>query len=163
MKRSCYPLAATLAVLLTGLAAPARAQGVPFGGPTYNPPVNPILNLNRQGSLPGINYFNLVQPQIQFGSSINQLQQQAGQLQSEITGAGNAAGLVTGHPVAFGNLSHYYAFRGLAGVSGGGLVGGFGFGQGGLQGGFSGGGGGGFNRPGQVGGQGGASQTGGYR
>jgi hypothetical protein len=144
MKRSCYALAATLAVLLTGLAAPARAQGIPFGGPTYNPPVNPILNLNRLGSPPGINYFNLVQPQIQFGSSINQLQLQTGQLQSDITAVGTGAVLATGHPVAFGNLSHYYAFRGLAGVSGG-AVGGFGFGG---QGGLSGGAGGGFNRPG---------------
>jgi hypothetical protein len=115
-----YPLCpAALAVLLAGLGSPARAQGIPFGGPAYQPPVNPIVNITRQGAPPGLNYYNIVQPQLQFQASISQLQQQTTQLQAAATAVGPGATLTSGHPVFYGNLTHYYSTRGLAGVGAG--------------------------------------------
>ena len=121
-------LAAALAVLIGGIGSPARAQ-VGFGGQIGQPAVPPILNLNRLGAPPGLNYYNIVQPQIQATSAIAQLQQQQSQLQYGATAVGPGANLVTGHPVFYGNYSHFYATRGLAGVgaAGGGGLGGAGF------------------------------------
>jgi hypothetical protein len=119
--------AAALALLVGSVGSPARAQ-VRFGGQIGQPAVPPILNLNRLGAPPGLNYYNIVQPQIQSQSAIAQLQQQA-QIQFGATAVGPGANLVTGHPVFYGNYSHFYATRGLAGVgaAGGGGVGGAGF------------------------------------
>jgi hypothetical protein len=78
------------------------------------PPVPAILNLNRFGAPPGLNYYNIVQPQVQAQAAIAQLQQQ--QTQYGATAVGPGAALSTGHPVFFGNYSHFYATRGLAGV-----------------------------------------------
>lgn len=111
-----YHFGAAVALLAGGLASPVQAQGIPFGGPGYQPPVPPIINITRQGAPAGINYYNIVQPQVQFGSNINQLQQRTSLLQAEASAAGPGANLSTGHPVFFGNYSHFYATRGLAGV-----------------------------------------------
>jgi hypothetical protein len=119
---------AALALLVGSVGAPARAQGPTFGGPGNQPAVPPILNLNRLGAPPGVNYYNIVQPQVQFQSAISQLQQQTSQLQYAATAVGPGASLATGHPVSYGNYSHYYAIRGLAG---GGAYGGGGLGTGG--------------------------------
>src|SRR5947208_2204631 len=109
--------AAALALAVASAGAPARAQAPSFGVPNQ-PPVAPILNLNRLGAPPGVNYYNIVQPQVQFQSAISQLQQQTTQLQYAATAVGPGANLATGHPVFYGNYSHYYATRGLAGVGG---------------------------------------------
>jgi hypothetical protein len=159
-------LVAAIAVLMTGLGASAQ-QPIGFGGPGYNPPLSPYLNLNRVGAPPAINYYNLVQPQVQFGSSIVGLQQQQGVLQTEIAaGGGPTTALPTGHSVAFGNLSHFYSQRGLAGVGGGGVGGFGGVGVGGAAGGVAGGAAGGVaGGGGAMGrtGQGGAPTGGGIR
>jgi hypothetical protein len=85
----------------------ARAQG------PYRPPVSPYLNLVRPGN-PGLNYYNLVRPQVEFGNSIVGLQQQVGALGTEVAleAQGQTTFPTTGHPTTFGNYSHY--FPGLA-------------------------------------------------
>jgi hypothetical protein len=136
MKARRLGLAAALALLVGGVGSPVRAQG--FGGQINQPAVPPILNLNRLGAPPGLNYYNIYQPQIQAQSAIAQLQQQA-QIQYGATAVGPGANLVTGHPVFYGNYSHFYATRGLAGV--GASAGGAGYGGGPIapQGGLGGG------------------------
>jgi hypothetical protein len=67
-------LAAGVLVLLA--AGSARAQGTyqrPQTNPFGTPAVSPYLNLNRPG-LPGINYFNLVQPQVETYNHLQQLE-----------------------------------------------------------------------------------------
>jgi hypothetical protein len=97
-----------LVVAACGLAAclwggSARAQGL------YRPPVSPYLNLVRPGN-PGLNYYNLVRPQVEFGNSILGLQQQVGALGTEVALEGQAQTALptTGHATVFGNYSHYY-------------------------------------------------------
>lgn len=144
---------AALALLVGSVGAPAHAQG--FGGSFNQPAVPPILNLNRFGAPPGLNYYNIVQPQLQFQAAISQLQQQTSQLQVGASAVGPGASLATGHPVFYGNYSHYYALRGLAGAGGYGAAGGSygGAGRFGAGGQFSGAGGGtGFGRGGMPGG-----------
>src|SRR5205807_1068466 len=67
------------------------------------------------GAPPGVNYYNIVQPQVQAQTAIAQLQQQV-QTQVLATSVGPGSGLSTGHPVFFGNYYHYYSTRGLAGI-----------------------------------------------
>lgn len=115
--------AAALALLLGSVVSPAHAQVPQFGGPINQPAVPPILNLNRFGAPPGLNYYNIVQPQVQSQDAISQLQQQTAQIQSQASAVGPGATLTTGHPVSYGNYSHFYALRGfplrgLAGVGG---------------------------------------------
>jgi hypothetical protein len=108
------------------------------------PTTSPYLNLLRPGAAPAINYFGLVQPQINTSQNISQLQQQVGVLDSTLLNSGmttNAptAGsvLTTGHPVVFFNYGAYFPMpgrgrigggagglgaRGVGGVGGGGLV-----------------------------------------
>jgi hypothetical protein len=82
----------------------ARAQG------QYRPAVSPYLNLTRPGN-PGVNYYNLVRPQFQFGESIQGLQQQVGTLGAEVRTEAQAQAPLptTGHPVQFMSYSHYFA------------------------------------------------------
>jgi hypothetical protein len=68
------------------------------------------LNLIRTGSDPGINYYGLVRPQIDFRRDILGLGQQynnlSGMLASEAQSTGQP--LMTGHPIRFQNYLHYY-------------------------------------------------------
>ena len=86
-------LAGGIAVLLA-VAGPAWAQtGVPSTG---RPTVSPYLNLTRRGQSPALNYYNLVRPQVEFYSSIQQLQQQVGSNRSALNTleqAGTQSGL----------------------------------------------------------------------
>jgi hypothetical protein len=101
----------------------------------YQPPINPYINILRGGAPAAVNYFNIVQPQLQFNEAIGQLQTQQN-LQGQAIATGSALGATTGHPVAFGNYSHYYSMRGMGmgGMGGGsmGTIGGYGMGGGGL-------------------------------
>jgi hypothetical protein len=101
---------------VAGAGSPALAQ-TPFGGNLYQPPVSPYLNILRTGAPPALNYYNIVQPQFQFGNQISQLQMSQQQL------PGAALGTTTGHPVQFGSYLHYYS-RGI-GVGTGTLSGGY--------------------------------------
>jgi hypothetical protein len=117
----------TALLFATAIWAPhAHAQtGIPFqpnalgstGGP-YQSPINPYINILRGGAYPAVNYFNIVQPQLQFNSAIGQLQTQQNLLGQAIANP-NVLGESTGHPTAFGNWTHYYSYQG-AGVGGGG-------------------------------------------
>jgi hypothetical protein len=137
MKPSWAGFLAVLALLVAG--AGARAQAPTFGS-ANQPAVSPYLNLLRAGAPPALNWFNIAQPQQQFSSSINTLQQQVNTNQAAITtGMGVTTGpLVTGHMAYFGNYYPYYNIRamgamgamGTTGMGRGGLGGGMGYGLG---------------------------------
>jgi hypothetical protein len=112
-------LAMTLGALALVLGVcPARAQAQ-YRTPSYSP----YLNLLRPGNQ-AINYYGLVRPQFDTRNQLLGLQQQAAATAYEIQ---NPSGqMVTGHPVQFLNLSHYYG----GGFGRGGIGGGGGFGAG---------------------------------
>jgi hypothetical protein len=78
-----------------------------------------------------VNYFNLVQPQLQFNSAIGQLGVQQTALGQAISNPA-ISGLTTGHPVMFGNYGHYYSSS-FTPSSGGGMGISSGFGVGGMR------------------------------
>jgi hypothetical protein len=133
-------LSGLLAVGLLAWVAPGRAGAqAPFNQPgyvqPYRPVVSPYLNLLRGGQGAALNYYNLVRPQVQFGNSIQQLQQQTTLNQQSITGLQQQqlGGIApTGHPIQF--LNHRQYFLNYGGTGGG-------------QTGFAGGTGQGFARP----------------
>jgi hypothetical protein len=93
------------------LAAPAawgqvyfRPVTNPYGAPT----VSPYLNLFRGGAPAGLNYYNLVRPQIDTAASIYQLQQNPYVRSGVSLATDPYAGAVTGHPTRFFNYSHYF-------------------------------------------------------
>jgi hypothetical protein len=85
-------------IVVAAGTARAQTQGVP---PNGRPAVSPYLNLNRRGASPGINYYNLVRPQTDFFSSIQQLQQQVGANRTAITGIEQGAGQAGLPPTGF--------------------------------------------------------------
>jgi hypothetical protein len=105
-------------VLAGWLSLAGRAEAQPGIGINRPPgvvggPVSPYINLLRQGSPAGINYYGLVRPQFQFQNSIQGLQSQVTTLGSQVatdTQGANAMP-VTGHPVQFFNYSHYFGGR----------------------------------------------------
>src|SRR6516164_5963777 len=105
MKRHVFAVA--LAVVFWTSTAPSWAQV-----PGYRPPVSPYVNLgqrNFQGNSPGIIYYGIVRPQLEFGNSISQLQRQQAVQGQEIATQEQASTLPpTGHPVGFLNHSSYF-------------------------------------------------------
>jgi len=100
--------------------------------PIARPPVSPYLNLLRQGSSSANNYYNRVRPQVDFRSSLQQLQQQA--VTQQTAGVAEQAGLpVTGHRSSFFSEGRYYLNNFSGGVGGGGGVAGFGLPAGGAR------------------------------
>jgi hypothetical protein len=102
---------------------------------TYTPPympgpaVSPYLNLFRNN--PAINYYGIVQPQLQTAQQLQQIQTYLNQplnANQATLGTGvpvqNQMVTTTGHPVMFQNYSYYYPV--YSGGGGGGLGGGFG-------------------------------------
>jgi hypothetical protein len=139
MKRLVLASFATLGLLAT--ASPGHAQFTyipPATSPFYRPPVSPYLNLALPGNS-ALNYFGLVQPQIQ---TANQLQILQGQLlqQQTLGGYGGAGGygypgagvLITGYGAGFQNHWGFFQnWRTRGAVLGaGGLGGGLGGGPG---------------------------------
>jgi hypothetical protein len=106
-------LAGSVALLLVcGTATALHAQTL--SGVNPNPPaVSPYLNINRAGAPAGVNYYNLVQPQVQFQSAINNLQQNQAALAQSVYGqpAGNQPPLTSGHAASFGDYLHYFPSR----------------------------------------------------
>src|SRR5262249_10801461 len=89
------------AVGLLAAAAPGHAQFIynqPATSPFYRPVISPYLNLGLPGN-PAINYFGLVQPQINTANQLGLLQGQLFQQQAVLgTGYGYPGGvLVTGY------------------------------------------------------------------
>jgi hypothetical protein len=105
MRCFCFSVALTV-IAFSGNSVLAQTIG---GQNPSGPAVSPYLNLMRVGAPIGVNYYDLVRPQIQFQSAISNLQQnQAGLIQGLSTG-GTADSLVTtGHPAMFGNYGHYF-------------------------------------------------------
>ncbi len=81
--------------------------------PFQRPAVSPYLNMTRGGN-PAINYFGLVQPQLNTAKSILQLQvqqqtmPQLGQPFAPLDGSAGFSLPETGHPTAFFNYSTYF-------------------------------------------------------
>ena len=97
---------ALLAALGLGTLVPGRAaaQVVP-----YRPAVSPYINLGSPFADPGIMYYGIVRPELQFQRSIQGLQQRQLVLGQEVAAEErNAALPPTGHPVGFFNQSPYF-------------------------------------------------------
>jgi hypothetical protein len=96
------------------------------------PPVSPYLNMFRSGN-PAIDYYGIVQPQLQTQQQLFQMQTILSQPANNINQYGLGMGMgtggqsqdqmvnMTGHPVMFMNYSYYYPMMG--GQGGGGLGG----------------------------------------
>jgi hypothetical protein len=128
---------AALALLIGWSASASQAQPIYRGsaGSIGRPAYSPYLNLLRGGD-PGVNYYGLVRPEIDFRNSVQNLQQQITQgFNATNQAIDQVTGLpLTGHGVVFLNTSHYFAgsgalrsgaYRqgGLAGGTFGGAVG----------------------------------------
>jgi hypothetical protein len=93
--------------LAAGLALMAGSLGASqVQGQSPSPGYSPYLNLARPGS-PGINYYGLVRPQIDFRTSLQQLQRNTTSLQSQFSQA-TGGDLGTGHPAAFMYYGGFY-------------------------------------------------------
>jgi hypothetical protein len=109
--------------------APLRAQ-LPIGG--YTPPIqqrptiSPYLNLNRFGTNPAINYFDLVRPQVLTQQQLLNLRLQQGMLAGDVANLGTQIAPLdqqvplstTGHPVRYFDWSRYFPLYGLPAGSG---------------------------------------------
>ena len=112
MKRIMLALATALGVLVA--AERAQAQVIlpgPPQNPYLQPQVSPFLNINRGGN-PAINYFGIVQPQLQAAQQLQALQMQQAQMlqlgMGTVDPAAAGAAPVTGlHPQYF-NYGHYF-------------------------------------------------------
>jgi hypothetical protein len=122
----------TLAVVVTLTsivleASPARAQ-FPTSPPRYpSPAVSPYLNLLRRGTIPGVNYYGLVRPEMEMRRNLQSLQRQVTQTQSNVdmmTVAGASTGLpFTGKTASFMNTYGYFMNLSPAGGTGYGTLG----------------------------------------
>jgi hypothetical protein len=107
------------AALLVGcFLAPAAAQAQ-YIRPANQPRVSPYLNLLRGGSTFGNNYYNLVRPDLEFRSSIVQLQTQTQTQQQDIVGLETARVPTTGHAFGFQNQMGYFNNVSTGGMGGG--------------------------------------------
>jgi hypothetical protein len=112
---------AVIGLLTVSVAAQAQAPGfVPRPGPVFTPPpaFSPYLNLIRNGNSPGVNYYGLVRPQLEFRSAmqnlqgqVNMNQQMIGQMQNQSLQMSD-----TGHSTMFMNLNGYFMNSGGTGA-----------------------------------------------
>lgn len=119
MRNLLLGITAVLAML--SLSDAVQAQPRP-GISTYSPPaVSPYLNLLRPGTLPAVNYFALVQPQIQTDQDIQGLSAGVNQNRQSLTNM-NSLMSSTGHATQFMNLGGYFlnGAGGSTGSAGGG-------------------------------------------
>jgi hypothetical protein len=113
MNKKEKPMNRSLPVIWLAIAwlwAPSllHAQAYPRPGNPNAPPVfSPYLNLLRGGN-PAFNYYGLVRPEMEWRNSVRSLQQQINQLPGTLGVEEPGAGLVTGHPIQFMSLSHYF-------------------------------------------------------
>ncbi len=142
---ACVPQVIAICFVLGSQVEEAKAQ--PSLGEN-RPAFSPYLNLLRPGGSTTLNYFGLVNPQLDFMNAAGSLQQQITNQQSLGQGASS---LQTGHAAVFMNLGGYFQTiragggaggnQGIGGVgqvqfgnaglgAGGGQIGGAGFGQG---------------------------------
>jgi hypothetical protein len=113
-----------LMAVVSMAASDDRTWAQPPGQPPFRTPTtSPYLNLFRGGS-PAVNYYNLVRPQFEVNSALNQLQQQVGLNRQglsalELSANRAASGLPpTGYVPQFQNHRAYFM------TYGGGMMGG---------------------------------------
>ncbi len=140
-----------VAILCLSQKASAQLGGGRIDRPLDIPTFSPYINLLRDNGSPGLNYFGLVRPQLEFaqqnqqlGQNFQALQMQQGQQMRMTGGYGYSQLGVTGHPVVFNSFGggrfgggYTGAAAGGGGFGGGGQGGGFGAQGGGLNGGFN--------------------------
>jgi hypothetical protein len=107
---------ATICGLFMLGACVAHAQGPyvrPQTGPVARPALSPYLNLLHGGN-PAINYYGLVRPQQEFGSAIQEIQNEMSAPHPMLTGANGATNLpITGHPSRFFSYQgHFFTHLG---------------------------------------------------
>jgi hypothetical protein len=120
--KTCKQLLLSLSILL--LVAGIVSAQPPFAGQSNSPTLSPYLNLSGFGGAGILNYFTLVQPQLQQQNQINQQQAQIQQLQRGGSGGNrpvtsnvrgnplnNAPIRGTGHASGYFNYSHYYQLQ----------------------------------------------------
>ncbi len=100
---------ALLAWAATGEAQGQTPAARPGTVPTSPPPISPYLNLLRRGTIPAVNYYGLVRPQVEFRNSLQHLQQQVSEVAAPAAEAEAGPPLpATGHPVQFMNHARYF-------------------------------------------------------
>jgi hypothetical protein len=116
MKVCFRALLGSMVFLAVGATAQAQYPGA-------RPTVTPWLNLYRAGNPAALNYYNLVRPELDFRSSIAQLQLQTGANQQGIADLASApAGpVVTGHAAGFMTHNGYFQTQSGGGSAGGGF------------------------------------------
>jgi hypothetical protein len=72
-----FRIVGLMAVMSMAASADSTWAQPPTQPPLRTPTTSPYLNLLRGGS-PGVTYYNLVRPQFEVNSALNQLQQQVG-------------------------------------------------------------------------------------
>lgn len=120
-----FPLLCLISVLCVCSAAGAQGISRPGSTPTFSP----YLNMLRQDSGPGQNYFGLVRPQLNFAQQNQQLSQGLNALQMQqnsmmpmsMMGMGYSQLGTTGHPVLFNSFGTSPFSGGYTGLSGGGM------------------------------------------
>jgi hypothetical protein len=95
-----WHLVAVLALVVVSIGANRVQAQAPSSG------YSPYLNLVRPGS-PGMNYYGLVRPEVEFRNNLQQLQRNTTRLQSQLSQA-TGGDLATGHPSAFMYYGGYY-------------------------------------------------------
>jgi hypothetical protein len=122
---TCVPQAIAICFVFGAQVEEAKAQ--PSLGEN-RPAFSPYLNLLRPGGSTTLNYFGLVNPQLDFMNAAGSLQQQITTQQSLSQGASS---LQTGHAAVFMNLGGYFQTIRAGGGAGGnqGIGGGVGQGQ----------------------------------
>lgn len=107
--------------LLVGLSVACAAQALwtqpvwaqaPGFNPSARPTFSPWLNLNRRGTSSAVNYYGIIRPQVNFSSSIQQLQQQAALPPAEESARAAGELPATGHVAGFLNHNKYFMNRG---------------------------------------------------
>jgi hypothetical protein len=104
-----WHLAAVFAIVVVSLGA-SQVHGQPPPG------YSPYLNLARPGN-PGMNYYGLVRPEVEFRNNLQQLQRNTARLQTDL-GQATGGDLSTGHPSAFMYFGGYYSGIGRGGLQG---------------------------------------------
>jgi hypothetical protein len=112
MNRTLVVAVASLGLFGWALAPRACAQGGNYVRPGYGSspaPVSPWLNLNRAGTPPANNLYNLVRPQFDTSASLQQIQQQVLTNQLSVGGLESTVNApTTGHPFGFQTHLRYF-------------------------------------------------------
>ena len=97
-----------------GLAVAVGSLGTGRAWGQQPPPgYSPYLNLARPGS-PGMNYYGLVRPQVEFRKDVQSLQRNTTRLQTDLNQMGGD--LATGHAAGFMYFGGYYPGLGRGGL-----------------------------------------------